>query len=168
MKTSTPDPIVIGWTEFIDLPDWGVRDLRAKVDTGARTSALHVENIEELPRDFVRFDVVLHRRVRDRRIHVRAKISRRARVRSSTGHQAERLFVETTLRLGPFEKRIEVSLVDREKMIYRMLLGREALKGPIQIDVDHRMMLRKRKRVQKKTSKKRAVKKVAKKGMSTK
>ena len=139
-------PFVIGWTEPIDLPDWGIRALRAKVDTGARSSALHVENIEELPRGYVRFDVVLHREKRDRRIHVKAKISRRGRVRSSTGHQTRRLFVETTLRLGPIERRVEVSLVDREKMIHRMLLGRAALGGPILVNVDRRMMLRPKKK----------------------
>ena len=140
MKPPPADAVLIGWTEFVDLPDWGVKRLRAKVDTGARTSALHVENIEELPRGFVRFDVVLHRKKRDRRVHIKARISRRARVRSSTGHQSERLFVKTTLRLGTVEKEIEVSLVDREKMIYRMLLGREALRGPFLIDVDRRMV----------------------------
>lgn len=142
MTKARTEPVVIGWTEFVDLPDWGVRNLRAKVDTGARTSALHVENIEELPRGFVRFDVVLHREKRDRRIHVKAKVSRRGRVRSSSGHQTKRLFVETTLRLGPIEKCVEVSLVDREKMIHRMLLGRAALQGPILVDVDRRMALR--------------------------
>lgn len=144
MTRPTQDPVLIGWTEFIDLPEWGVRNLRAKVDTGARTSALHVENIEELPRGFVRFDVVLHREKLGRRIRVKTKVTRRGRVRSSTGHQTERLFVETTLSLGPITKRIEVSLVDREKMIHRMLLGREALKGPILIDVDRRMVLKKK------------------------
>jgi len=144
MKRVSQEQVLIGWTEFIDLPDWGVRNLRAKVDTGARTSALHVENIEELPRGYVRFDVVLHREKRDRRIQVRAKVTRRGRVRSSTGHQTERIFVKTTLVIGPITKRIEVSLVDREKMIHRMLLGREALKGPIVIDVDRRMVLKKK------------------------
>lgn len=151
MKRVSQEQVLIGWIEFVDLPDWGVHDLRAKVDTGARTSALHVENIEELPRGYVRFDVVLHREKRDRRVHVRAKVSRRGRVRSSTGHQTERIFVKTTLVIGPITKRIEVSLVDREKMIHRMLLGREALKGPIVIDVDRRMVLKK-KRAKKKAA----------------
>jgi hypothetical protein len=150
MTSASRDQVLIGWTEFVDLPDWGVRDLRAKVDTGARTSALHVENIEELPRGYVRFDVVLHREKRDRRIHVKAKVTRRGRVRSSTGHQTERLFVETTLVIGPITKRIEISLVDREKMIHRMLLGREALKGPIVVDVDRRMVLKKKRAKKKK------------------
>jgi hypothetical protein len=156
MRRATEEPVLIGWTEFVDLPEWGVRNLRAKVDTGARTSALHVENIEELPRGFVRFEVILHREKRNRRIHVKAKVTRRGRVRSSSGHQAERLFVETTLTIGPITKRIEVSLVDREKMIHRMLLGREALKGPFVIDVDRRMVHKKK--ALKKGAKKRAKK----------
>jgi len=148
--TARPEPIVIGWTELVELPEWGIRRLRAKVDTGARTSALHVENIEELPRGWVRFDVVLHRLKRDRRIHVRAKISRRGAVRSSTGHRTQRLFVETLLRLGPVEKRVEVSLVDRQKMIHRMLLGRAALTGPFLIDVDRRMTQQRKKKARRK------------------
>jgi hypothetical protein len=147
------EPLVIGWTEYVDVPEWGIRGLRAKVDTGARTSALHVENIEELPRGYVRFDVVLHRAKRDRRVHVRTRISRRGRVRSSSGHQTNRLFVEATIRIGPVEKRIEVGLVDRQKMIYRMLLGRAALSGPFLIDVDRRMVLRARKKKRKKKKK---------------
>jgi hypothetical protein len=159
MMTPREEPVVIGWTEMVDLPDWGVRRLRAKVDTGARTSALHVENIEELPRGFVRFDVVLHRKKRDRRIHVKAKVTRRGRVRSSTGHQTTRLFVETTLRLGPIEKQVEVSLVDREMMIHRMLLGRAALAGPIRVDVNRRMALGSgRKKTKKAKKKKKAAK----------
>jgi hypothetical protein len=138
-KPSKQAPLVIGWAERIDLPDWGVKRLRAKIDTGARSSALHVENIEELPRDRVAFDVIVNRAKRDRRIHVKTKISRRGRVRSSTGQGAQRIFVKTTLRIGPIEKEVEVSLVDREKMIHRMLLGRSSLSGPILIDVDRRM-----------------------------
>ena len=139
-------PVLIGWTEYVDLPDWGVRRLRAKVDTGARSSALHVENIRLLPRDIVLFDVVLHREKRDRRVQVRARVVRRSRVRSSNGQLSQRLFVETTLRLGPVEKTIEVSLVDRTRMIHRMLLGRAALAGPFLVDVDHRMVQSRRKR----------------------
>jgi hypothetical protein len=120
--------------------------MRAKVDTGARSSALHVENILELPRGTVRFDVVLHRQKRDRRVPVRAQVIRRSRVRSSNGEMSQRLFVRTVLRLGSVEKTIEVGLVDREKMIHRMLLGRAALSGPFLIDVDHRMLLSSRKR----------------------
>jgi hypothetical protein len=141
--------LLIGWNEYIDIPEWGIRRLRAKVDTGARSSALHVENIEELPRDRVRFDVVLHRVKRDRRVHVTARIARRGRVRSTTGHYEWRIFVKAPLRIGPVEREVEVSLVDRERMIFRMLLGRTALSGPFLIDPSHRHLLAPRRRVRK-------------------
>ncbi len=139
-RKAAREPVLIGWNEYVDLPDWGIRGLRAKVDTGARSSALHVENIEELPRDRVRFDVVLHRLKRDRRVHVVARVIRRSRVRSSTGHYTHRIFVRTRLRLGEVEREVELSLVDREKMIFRMLLGRSALAGAFWIDVAHRAL----------------------------
>lgn len=133
-----PELVSIGWSEMVDLPEWGVRRLRAKVDTGARTSALHVEDIEPLPRDRVGFDVVLHRRVRDRRIHVTAPVVRRSRVRSSTGEYQLRYFVETQVRLGPVTRTVEISLVDRGDMIFRMLLGRSALANAFVIDPAHK------------------------------
>ena len=141
--------VLIGWNEYVDVPDWGIRRLRAKVDTGAKSSALHVENIEELPRDRVRFDVVLHREKRDRRVHVTTRVSRRGRVRSSTGHYETRIFVKVPLHVGPVVREVEVSLVDRERMIFRMLLGRTALAGPFLIDPDRSHVLEPRRSVRK-------------------
>lgn len=140
MSDGRPEPLVIGWTEYVELPDWGVTRLRAKVDTGARSSALHVENIEELPRGQVGFDIVLHRK-QGRRVHVRTQIARRGWVRSSSGHRTRRIFVRTRLRIGPISREVEVSLVDRERMIHRMLLGRTALSGGILIHPGQRMRL---------------------------
>lgn len=134
------EAVLIGWTEYVDLPDWGIKRLRVKVDTGARSSALHVDNLVELPRGRVAFDVVVHRKKRDRHIHVKATVLRRGRVRSSNGHMTTRIFVSTRLRLGPVEKDVELSLVNRERMIHRMLLGRSALSGPFVIDVNRRMV----------------------------
>jgi hypothetical protein len=141
---------LIGWNEYVDLPEWGVRNLRAKIDTGARTSALHVENIQVLPRGRVRFDVVVHRKKRDRHVHVAAPVTRRARVKSSNGQFEYRYFVTTRLRLGPVEKDIEISLVDRGEMIHRMLLGRSALGGDFLIDVSRRHVLDRPRRKKKK------------------
>ena len=115
--------------------------MRVKVDTGARTSALHVEELRDLPDGFVAFDVVLGRGRKKRTAHLRARVRRRARVRSSTGHVTERVFVATLLRLGPIEKEIEISLIDREHMIHRMLLGRNALTGSLLIDAGRRFLL---------------------------
>jgi hypothetical protein len=138
--------IVIGWNEYVDLPDWKIHGLRAKVDTGARSSALHVEDIVELSGGRVRFSVVLHRARRDRRVVVEAPIARRGGVRSSTGHYSHRIFVATRLRIGPLERTIEMSLVDRERMLFRMLLGRTALAGPCLVDVSHRAIASRRRR----------------------
>lgn len=110
----------------MSLPAWGIGRVRAKMDTGAKTSALHVENIVELGHGRVRFDVVPNRRSH-RRVHVETKIRRRARVRSSNGHYSMRLFVATELILGDIERNVEFSLVDRCEMIHRVLLGRTAL-----------------------------------------
>lgn len=123
--------LVVGWNEYVDFPDWGIRGLRAKMDTGARSSALHVDNIEPRSGSRVSFDVVLHRRHRDRRVRVNARVVRRGRVRSSSGHRTLRPFVVTTVRIGPVERKIEVGLVDRGEMVFRLLLGRTALDGII-------------------------------------
>jgi hypothetical protein len=129
---------VVGWSEAVDFVDWGISRLNAKVDTGARTSALHVERLEHLADDCARFDVVLSRRHSSRRKHVTAKISRWAKVRSSNGDYMLRCFVRTRIRIGPVLKEIEISLVSRERMTYRMLLGREALEKDFVIDVGRR------------------------------
>lgn len=120
---------IIGWSEFVGLPDWGIRRVRAKIDTGARTSALHVENIRKISAHCVRFDVVLSRNRPTKRVTVEADIVRVSRVRPSTGHRQERYVVATTARIGGLRRRIELSLVSREHMICRMLLGRTSLGG---------------------------------------
>jgi hypothetical protein len=137
---------VIGWSELVDLPDWGISRLRAKIDTGARTSALHVENLVDLGGARVGFDVRLHRKRQDRRMHVVAKVTRRGRVRSSSGHYENRIFVRTRFRIGPILRPIEISLVDRQGMLFRMLIGRTALAGSFVIDPSRRRLLSKKKR----------------------
>lgn len=127
--------------EYVDFPDWGVRQLSARVDTGARSSALHVENVRLLPGSRVRFDVRLRRDDPEARVQVETKVSRRAAVRASTGQTESRLFVKAHVRLGGREQQIEVGLVDRRHMQYRMLLGRTALEGRFLVDVTKRYAL---------------------------
>src|SRR5436190_5354156 len=143
---------VIGFAELVDLPKWGIVGLRGKIDTGAKTSALHVSNIREIGNDRVGFDVRLHRLRMDRTVHVEAKILRRARVRPSSGDAQTRLFVATVLRIGKVEREIEVSLVDRENMIFRMLVGRTALGHGWLVDPSRRYVLTRRARVPKKVA----------------
>ena len=139
---------LIGWSEYIDLPDWGIKDLKAKVDTGARTSALHVEDLVVRPDGHVEFHVILDRKVRRRR-HVRAPIVKWAKVRSSTGVYRTRCFVAARMRLGDIDKVIELSLVSREKMLFRMLIGRKALEHDFLIDVGKRSVHGKPKKTKK-------------------
>jgi hypothetical protein len=143
------EPSIIGWSEYIDFPDWNISRLKAKVDTGARTSALHVENLVEHKNGWVTFDVMLHRKRLERRQHVRTRIVKVARVRSSTGHYTERCFVSTRIRIGSVEKEIEFSLVSRDKMLFRMLLGRTALEHDFWVDVSRRNLLTRRVRKKK-------------------
>jgi len=110
----------------VALPDWDIASVRAKIDTGARSSALHVENVAPLGTRRVRFDVALGA---GERTSVVAQVSRTGRVSSSSGHRDVRYFVRTRVRLGPVERQIEISLVDRSTMRFPMLLGRTALTG---------------------------------------
>jgi len=145
---------VIGFAEFVDLPKWGIVGLRGKIDTGAKTSALHVSNIREIGNGRVGFDVRLHRRRIDRTVHVEAKILRRGRVKPSSGHVQTRLFVATTLRIAMIEREIELSLVDRENMIYRMLVGRTAIGPNVLVDPSRRYILTRRSAPRKKSRRK--------------
>lgn len=141
LPMNSSDRLVIGWREYIALPDWGIKHLYAKIDTGARTSAIDAYDIEELGDGRVRFTVVYSREHPKRRREVIAPISRRAHVKSSTGHKHDRLFVTTTLKVGPVVKPIEVSLISRHKMKFRMLIGRAALSDDFTVDPQHAMLL---------------------------
>ncbi len=138
-------PIVAGWRERVDLPDWGIRRLPAKLDTGARTSALHVVDLRALPGGVVSFTVELSRRKAERRVHVEAPLVKTSRVRSSTGALTLRHVVRTRLRLGAIEREIEINLVDRGPMIHRMLIGRSGLAG-IAVSADQRYVVTKPRR----------------------
>jgi len=129
---------VLGAVERVSIPAWGVTGLPARVDTGARTSALHVEGLTELGGGRVRFEL---RPGRGKIGPIEATISRRGRVRSTSGKLKTRLFVTARIRLGTAERRVEIGLVDRSEMLYRMLLGRSALSGRFLVDVSRRFVL---------------------------
>lgn len=117
--------MIIGWRERVELPDWSLK-LKAKADTGAKSSAIDCADITELPGNRVRFTVRLDRKDK-KLITLEEEIKLRKRVRSSDGKSGDRIFVSTTLRLAGIEKQIIISLVSRKRMIHRLLLGREAL-----------------------------------------
>lgn len=142
----------------MSLPQWGVEGVEAKVDTGARTSAVHVEDVKRLKGNRVFFHLVVSRKRPFVHVPVKADVLRVTRVRSSSGHVQERFVVATEVRIGPVLKRVELSLVRRDKMLCRMLLGRTALDGFL-IDAGRRYELGRRPRprripkVEKRTSK---------------
>lgn len=122
---------VIGWREWVELPDLGVEGVKVKVDTGARSSALHAWNIhlyERGGRRFVAFDIHPLQRIHTGSVRARAELVDLRRVRSSSGHSEERPVIHTTLVLGGFRQEIELTLTRRDEMGFRMLLGREALR----------------------------------------
>ena len=136
--------ILVGWREYVALPDWGIT-VRAKIDTGARTSALHVEDIEMLTGRRVRFEVVL-KRSPERRVPVEAELIGEAVVRPSSGEPQARYVVTTRMRLGGVERDIEVGLVSRQHMLCRMLVGRRALEGQFVVDPDAKYLHRRKRR----------------------
>ena len=126
---------IVGWREYVDLPEWGVQGVLAKIDTGARTSAMHVEDLVHTADGRVAFEVVKSRKKSAVHQRVEAAVVRTTSIRNSTGQDHERYVVETLMRLGRHEKRIELTLVSRKHMLCRMLLGRTALEDDFLVDV---------------------------------
>lgn len=142
-------PVHIGWKEYLELPGFGVRRIKAKIDTGARTSALHVKSctVVEILDDgteVAEVEIEPDRRRPGRIVTSRVRILRRLRVVDSGGHPEVRPLVETELALGPVRKKILVTLTDRSGMLFRMILGRKALEGDFVVDVARKYLQRRR------------------------
>lgn len=133
VKKDITAPLVIGWREYIDLPEWGVMRIRAKIDTGARTSAIHVEDLEELPDGRMRFEVIVSEKPL-KTVTVEARPVRRSTVKPSSGQRQRRFVFRTTMVMGPVEHEIELSLVSRENMLNRILVGRKALPSHVLVN----------------------------------
>lgn len=140
-----PGLVMIGWKEYLDLTDWGIERVKVKVDTGARTSALDALrcDLEQRPAGlFARLELALHRRRPERVDIVEAPVRELVMVTSSSGLREQRPVVETTIRLGPVSKRIRLTITRRAGMLFRMLLGREALAGTFVVDVGRKYLQR--------------------------
>jgi hypothetical protein len=141
-----PDPIdvqavdagllVLGWREWLTLPDLDIGPLRAKLDTGARSSALHVDTLEEFRRDgvhWLRFSLrVNHRHPRE--IHCEAPSTDRRAVTDNVGRRTDRRFIHSRVELAGIAFDMDVNLTDRRHMLFPLLLGRSALSGRFAID----------------------------------
>lgn len=132
----------IGWYEYADFPEWKIKQLKTKIDTGAKTSSLHVENIVYDGLRRVSFTVVQSIKDHTKRTRVKsADVVRIARVKASPIHREKRIVVKTIISIGQIRKPIEINLVDRSEMKFRMILGRTMLKGDFIVDVSRSNML---------------------------
>ena len=132
-----PELPVIGWREWIGLPGLGIRRVKAKVDTGARSSSLHAFNVEPFTRDdedWVRFDVHPIQHNDTKIVQVESKVLEYRKVRSSSGKASLRPVILVDIALLGAKWEIELTLANRDKMGFRMLLGREAFRQRFLVD----------------------------------
>jgi hypothetical protein len=135
--SATHPTIVAGWREWVRLPGIEVEWIKVKLDTGARSSAIHAFDIHEFTRDgesWVRFSIHPWQRTQEESVEVELPIHDRRRVRSSTGHVQERYVVLIDVTLLDRTVTAEVTLTSRDQMGFRMLIGREALRQGYLID----------------------------------
>jgi len=128
----------VGWREWVSLPQLGLPAIKAKIDTGARTSAIHAFDIQKIKKnggqDWLTFSVQPVQRDVNIVCRCEAQLIDIRRVTDSGGHTADRYFIETELQIGSLTRTIEMTLTQRTDMLFRMLLGRTAMVPGIQVD----------------------------------
>ena len=129
--------LIIGWRERVVLPALGIPKIKAKIDTGARSSALHAFNVEPFHLDgkeMVRFQVHPQQRNTARTISAAAELLEYRQVRNSGGQEQLRPVIQTRVELGDKQWTIELTLTNRDVMGFRMLLGRQAVRRRFLVD----------------------------------
>ncbi|WP_394240488.1 ATP-dependent zinc protease family protein [Vibrio astriarenae] len=133
--------IITGWREYLSLPQLGIEKIKAKVDTGARTSCIHAfkveafeKHVDEQTQQWVRFWVHPNQHDEQTEIVCEAKVIDERLVRDSGGHETMRYVIETDLHIDNQSWPIEVTLTNRDNMAFRMLLGRTAMENRILVD----------------------------------
>jgi hypothetical protein len=129
--------MLVGWREWLALPDLGIGAIKAKIDTGARSSSLHVEHLETFEREgrrWVRFEIAPTSRRRKRPLICEAPIVDERVVTDSSGDRAPRPFIRTLVGVGGEVWGIEINLTNRRSMLFPMLLGRTAMRGRLRVD----------------------------------
>ncbi len=136
--------VIVGSEEWCSFPDLKIPAIKVRVDSGAKTSALHAEQITPFEKEgekWVRFIVNPIQNNQKSVIKCEAKIIDRRVVKSSSGYRESRFVIKTNISLGSFDWEIEVTLTNRDSMGFRMLLGREAMSGKIIVDPEERYKL---------------------------
>jgi len=137
MTTHKQPKMIIGWREWVSLPDFCVPGIKVKVDSGAATSAIHAFDIEPFDKDgvpFVRFNIHPLQGRHDISMPCEAKLVDRRMVKNSGGKSQNRYVIETTLSLAGSRWTIDLTLTNRDQMKFRMLLGRSAMRGRLIVD----------------------------------
>ncbi len=135
--SADPSYTLVGWREWVSLPELGVPWIKAKLDTGARTSAIHAFDAEEFTQDddlWVRYTVQPWQGSLEDPLKVESRVIDRREVRSSSGHSEERLVVPMQITLAQQTITVEMTLSRRDEMGFRLLLGREALRQGFAVD----------------------------------
>lgn len=152
VRKKTAKRKIVGWREWVRLPDLKINKIKAKLDTGARTSALHAHKVTPFTKDgaaYVRFFVHPLQRRKDPDIKCVALVIDHRTITDSGGKREERPVIRTLLRIGKSRYPIELTLTNRDQMGFRMLLGRQALRRRYLIDPSRSFVIR-RKKVKKK------------------
>ena len=129
--------LTLGWREWVALPELGITRIKAKVDTGARTSALHafaLRPFSEHGRDRVEFQIHPLQKNLETIVTCTADVIDRRIVSDSGGHKEERFVIATLLAIGEYAWPIEMTLTSRDDMLFRMLLGRTAMEARAQVN----------------------------------
>ena len=148
MKGESARPVLIGWKEYVVFPAWGGRRVKAKIDTGARTSAIDAVSYDLWHDEGgglrARLRLALGRERAGRLTEVEAPVLGVIAVRNSAGLTEQRPLIEAEVCLGPLCKRIRLTVTSRSAMLFRMILGRRALAGDFVVDVSRKYVLGRR------------------------
>jgi len=127
----------VGWREWIQLPELKLPEIKAKIDTGARTSCLHAFSVEPFEKngyEWVRFGIHPHQEDIDTEVFCEAKVFDKRTVTDSGGHKEQRYVIKTDIILADQNWPIEITLTNRDTMLFRMLLGRTAMENKIVVN----------------------------------
>ncbi len=133
----TQEVSTIGWREWVRLPALGLPEIKAKIDTGARTSCLHAFSVEPFIKDgkqWVRFGIHPHQDDTETEVFSEAEVIDKRMISDSGGHKEERYVIATEVELANQRWPIEITLTNRDTMLFRMLLGRTAMANRIIVD----------------------------------
>lgn len=142
LRKKLTEPCEIGWCELVSLPELGIENIHAKIDSGAATSSLHAVRIKPFERDgeqWVRFTIPKSPELPA--IRCEAKVLEKRLVKSSNGRSQQRYVIETIMQLGPLTWVGHMTLANRQSMAFPVLIGRRALKRGFLVNSAKRWML---------------------------